>query len=186
MELEPFLGQIGIFAGNFAPRNWALCNGQLMSISANQALFTILGTTYGGNGVTTFALPDLRGRVAVSAGQRPGLSEITLGEVYGTETNTMTSAQMPAHTHTAITTPPNVRIAVNSGDEQDSDSPEGCFLRQTPGVDSYAGTANSAMGSSNATLNVTAAGGSQPINNIQPTLALNYCIALNGIYPTRG
>ncbi|MDI1255672.1 MAG: tail fiber protein [Flavobacterium sp.] len=183
--MENFLGQIIVFAGNYAPRGWLTCDGQLLSIAQNQALFSLLGTTYGGNGVTTFALPDLRGRVASGWGNGPGLSGVTLGEVYGTETNTMNSAQMPAHTHIAITTPPSVKIAVNSGDEQDSDTPVDCFLRQTPGVSTYAGSQNTVMGASAATVTLQNAGGSQPINNIQPTLTLTYCIATQGIYPSK-
>ena len=98
---SPFIGQITLFAGNFAPRGWAFCNGQLLSIAQNTALFSILGTTYGGNGQTTFALPDLRGRVPVHAGQGPGLSNYDLGQQGGAESVTLTTAQMPAHTHPA-------------------------------------------------------------------------------------
>src|ERR1041384_4599952 len=97
--MDPFIGQIIMFAGNFAPQGWAFCAGQLMSISQNTALFSILGTTYGGNGQTTFALPALRSRTPVGPGQGPGLSNITLGEVSGTETVTLLTTQMPAHTH---------------------------------------------------------------------------------------
>src|SRR3954468_23228168 len=96
---EPFLGEIRMFGGNFAPRGWAFCNGQILSIAQNTALFSLLGTTYGGNGQTTFGLPDLRGRVAVSAGQGPGLSNYSLGELAGSESVTLTSANMPAHNH---------------------------------------------------------------------------------------
>lgn len=99
---DPFIGEIIMFAGNFAPRGWALCNGQLLSISSNQALFSILGTTYGGDGRTTFQLPDLRGRVPVSAGQAPGLSNWSLGQRSGTETNFLNVTQLPAHTHNII------------------------------------------------------------------------------------
>ncbi len=97
--MEPFLGQIELFPYTFAPRGWAFCNGQILSIAQNTALFSLLGTTYGGNGQTTFALPDLRGRAAVHAGQGPGLSNYTLGESSGTETVTLTQAEMPQHTH---------------------------------------------------------------------------------------
>src|SRR5438105_10342167 len=97
---EPFLGQIMLFGGNFAPRGWAFCNGQIMSIAQNTALFSLLGTTYGGDGITTFALPDLRGRAPVGQGQGPGLSNITLGEASGTESITLTIANMPGHNHT--------------------------------------------------------------------------------------
>src|SRR3954465_13916452 len=95
----PFIGQISLFGGNFAPRGWAFCKGQLLAISQNTALFSILGTTYGGNGQTTFALPDLRGRVPIHFGQGPGLSSYALGETGGAETTTLTVNELPAHTH---------------------------------------------------------------------------------------
>src|SRR6478672_10112699 len=97
---EPFLAEIIMFAGNFAPRGWAFCQGQILSIAQNTALFSLLGTTYGGNGQTTFALPDLRGRVPVGTGQGPGLSNYDLGQVSGSESVTLTVSQMPAHNHT--------------------------------------------------------------------------------------
>src|SRR4051812_19628298 len=106
---EPFLAEIMIFAGNFAPRGWAFCNGQILSIAQNTALFSLLGTTYGGNGQTTFALPDLRGRVPIGVGQGPGLSSISLGEVGGTENVTLLTTQMPMHDHTATVTPLKLR-----------------------------------------------------------------------------
>ena len=99
--MDPFLGQLMLVPYNFAPRGWAFCNGQIMSIAQNTALFSLLGTTYGGNGQTTFALPDLRGRVAVSAGQGPGLQNYSLGEIAGSENVTLISSQMPAHTHSS-------------------------------------------------------------------------------------
>src|SRR5947208_9160321 len=100
MSSEPYLATVAMFAGNFAPRGWALCNGQIMSIAQNTALFSLLGTTYGGDGVTTFALPDLRGRAPVGQGQGPGLSNLSLGESSGTENITLISANMPIHNHT--------------------------------------------------------------------------------------
>ncbi|MGC4087610.1 MAG: tail fiber protein [Polyangiaceae bacterium] len=116
--MEPFIGMIIVFAGNFAPRGWALCNGQLLPIAQNTALFSILGTTYGGDGRTTFALPDLRGRVPVHPGQGPGLSNYSLGQVSGTETVTLTTQNLPAHTHTfapsCATTIPNAESPANN------------------------------------------------------------------------
>ena len=112
---EPFIGEIMLFAGNFAPRNWALCNGQILSIAQNTALFSILGTTYGGNGQTTFALPDLRGRVPIHAGQGPGLTNRTLGENGGEEAHVLTSAEMPMHTHGAVVTSSNGTSASPAG-----------------------------------------------------------------------
>ena len=109
---DPYIGEIRLVAFNFAPQGWALCNGQILPISQNQALFVLLGTTYGGNGVTTFALPDLRGRAPIHAGQGPGLSNYSLGQIGGTETNIMTVAQMPRHSHAvnAVTTDGNIGV----------------------------------------------------------------------------
>ena len=185
--MENYLGQILVFAGNFAPRGWLPCNGQILPINQNQALFSIIGTTYGGDGITNFRLPDLRGRAAVGYGIGPGLSEIVIGQSFGSETNTMTIPQMPQHTHVSIAVQPNVKINVCGGDEQDSDTPVDCFLRQTPGTNTYSGTTapGSEMGNSPATVTIQPSGASQPINNIQPTLTLTYCIATTGIYPSR-
>ena len=164
---EPFIGEIILFAGNFAPRGWALCNGQILAISQNTALFSILGTTYGGNGQTTFALPDLRGRVPVHPGQGPGLSPYDLGQAGGTETVTLNVAEMPQHTHP--------QPATNG--EQTTNRPNGA-LPARGGV--YAQT------SDGSTLTPPSpVGGSQPHNNIQPYLGLNYIIALEGIFPSR-
>lgn len=168
---DPFIGEIRLFAGNFAPRDWAFCDGQLMSIAQNTALFSLLGTTYGGNGQTTFALPDLRGRVPVHQFQGPGLSNRDLGEVSGSETVTLLSTQMPAHSHAfrASTT-----AATGS-------TPVGALLGATT-VNSYD---NSAAGVAMAAGAVGNTGGSQPHDNMAPTLALNYIIALFGIFPSR-
>ena len=164
-----FLGEIMLVPYNFAPRGWAFCQGQILSIAQNTALFSLLGTTYGGNGQTTFALPDLRGRCALSAGQGPGLSNYDLGEVTGTESVTLTSPQMPAHNH-----------ALNAVDDDPNSSLVTNHL--------LANTQNYATGGANAVMNATSigqAGGSQPHTNLQPLLVLNYCIALQGIYPSR-
>lgn len=164
---EPFLGSIVLFAGNFAPRGWAFCNGQILAISQNTALFSLLGTTYGGNGQTTFALPDLRGRAAISAGQGPGLANYSLGESAGEETVTLNVNQIPAHQH--------AQPASNA--EQDTNRP-GNAVPAKGGV--YAGSTDGA------TLDpTTIAGGSQPHDNRSPFLALNYIIALQGIFPSR-
>jgi microcystin-dependent protein len=174
---EPFIGEVRIFAGNFAPRSWAFCQGQLLSIAQNTALFSILGTTYGGNGQTTFALPDLRGRYPMQPGQGPGLSPRTLGEQGGSETVTLISTQMPAHTHT---------LSAN-GAAGDSISPQGGFnagltLSGTGQPESlYASSADTTMNPAA----IGAAGGSQPHNNMSPFLCLNFIIALEGIYPSR-
>ena len=166
---EPFIGEIRIFGFNFAPRGWALCNGQLLSIAQNTALFSLLGTMYGGNGQTTFGLPDLRGRVPVHFGQGPGLSNYSQGEVAGSETVTLTQNQAPAHSHL---------VAASNG-AADSTRPAG-KVPATGGGYAAAGdgsTMNPAM--------VNSSGGSQPHENIQPYLVLNFCIAVAGIFPSR-
>lgn len=165
---EPFLGQLMLVPYNFAPRGWALCNGQLLSIAQNSALFSLLGTTYGGDGVTTFALPDLRGRVPLSAGQGPGLSNYTLGEVAGSENVTLLVTQIPAHNHT---------VTCYNGDPESSSPVNSLPANAT----SYAATADSLMAQNM----IGPAGGSQPHTNIQPFLVLNWIIAMEGIFPSR-
>lgn len=174
MGSQPYLGDIMMFGGNFAPEGWALCNGQLMSIMQNQALFSILGTTYGGDGVTTFGLPDLRGRLPISLGQGPGLSNYPEGQASGSETVTLLSMQIPAHNH-----PLNA-----NNDKGDISNPTSAFSAVV--LDSknslsngYAASANSAMDASGAS------GGNQPHNNMQPYLCVNFCIALEGAFPSR-
>lgn len=167
---EPFIGEIRLLPYNFAPNGWALCNGQIMSIAQNTALFSLLGTTYGGNGQTTFALPDLRGRVAVSSGQGPGLSDYTLGEQSGLESVTLTQGQMPIHNH---------GVNCSTGDP-DQGNPRNGFPANAP---SYAAGATAG-----ATMNagmIANTGGNQPHENRSPYLVLNYCIALVGIFPSR-
>jgi microcystin-dependent protein len=164
---EPFLGSIILFAGNFAPRGWALCNGQILPISQNTALFSILGTTYGGDGRTTFALPDLRGRAAVHFGQGPGLENYSLGQSAGEESVVLNVNEIPAHQH--------AQPASNA--EQDTNRP-GNAVPAKGGV-----YANASDGT---TLDpTTIAGGSQPHDNRSPYLTLNYIIALEGIFPSR-
>ena len=174
---EPLLGTIYMFAGNFAPRGYALCNGQLMSIQQNTALFSILGTTYGGNGTTTFALPDLRGRSPIGTGQGPGLSNIDLGEVAGTENVTLTINNMPAHNHTlnadsnpAAVSAPAGSVLADSGNAQSG------------GIPVYS------SGNPNTQMNPKAigpAGSSQPFATRNPFLGINYIIAIVGIFPSR-
>jgi microcystin-dependent protein len=168
---NPFIGEIRLFAGNFAPQGWALCNGQLMAISQNTALFSLLGTMYGGNGQTTFALPDLRGRVPVHRGQGPGLTPRTQGEQSGSETVTLLSTQMPAHSHALRAS----TVAATGS------TPAGALLGATS-VNSYD---NSAAGVPMAAGAIGSTGGSQPHDNMAPTLALNYIISLFGIFPSR-
>ena len=173
---EPFLGEIRMFGGNFAPVGWAFCSGQLLPIAQNTALFSLLGTTYGGNGQTTFALPDLRGRVPMSFGQGPGLSPRNLGEAAGSEGVTLLTTQMPSHNHAANGATGNATAP----------SPQGGVWAQQ--VDSQGGTGNGYTAAPNTTMSPQAigqAGGNQPHDNLQPYLCVNFIIALQGIYPSR-
>jgi microcystin-dependent protein len=171
--MEQFLGEIRMFAGNFAPRGWALCDGSLLSIASNTALFSILGTTYGGDGRTTFGLPDLRGRLPMHPGNGPGLTPRALGEASGTESETLLITQMPAHHHL---------VACSSTGDQSAPANmiPGAEISGTAPVYSSApadGIMNPSM--------VGIAGGSQPHNNMPPYLCVNFIIALEGIYPSR-
>jgi len=169
---EPLVGEIRMFGFGFAPQGWALCNGQLLPINQNQALFSLLGTTYGGDGKTTFALPDLRSRVPVGQGQGPGLSSYTEGQAGGAETVTLAAAQMPGHTHPVKA----------SSSAADSDQPQGRALARS------ASHIYTAKPDTSTVMNADMlgdTGGSQPHDNIQPYLAVNFCIALAGIFPSR-
>ena len=175
----PFLGEIRAFGFNFAPKGWAMCNGQLLSIQQNTALFSLLGTTYGGNGVTTFALPDLRGRVAVNQAQGPGLSNYPLGTQIGTETVTLTTNQIPQHNHL---------WAANNA-LGDHPSPLGNFLagarvptNNVP-VPTYAAPGGATVPLAAAMIGLT--GNNVPHQNMQPYLVVTYGIALSGIFPSR-
>jgi microcystin-dependent protein len=171
--MEGYLAQIIMFAGNFAPRNWAYCQGQLLAISANTALFSLLGTTYGGDGRTTFQLPDFRGRTAVGTGQGPGLSNRTLGQNGGSETNIMTTAQMPSHGH-----PTAVAVSTSTGEEASSN---GQYIASHAGAFNEDPTAGANLGG----VSSGNTGGNQPQNNMQPFLGMNYVICLQGIFPSR-
>lgn len=166
--LEPFIGMIAVFGFNFAPRGWAFCNGQLLPISQNDALFSLLGTTFGGDGRTNFALPDLRGRVPIHFGDGSGLSPYTLGSRGGSERVALSSAELPAHNH-------DVRAANGAAT---GSRPGGNVLA---GGGSYATTPDTTMSADM----IASAGGGQPHENVQPFLTLNFCIALQGIYPSR-
>jgi microcystin-dependent protein len=177
--MEPMIGEIRMFGGNFAPRNWAFCEGQLLPISQNEALFSILGTTYGGDGRTTFALPDLRGRVAIGPGNGPGLPDYRLGAKGGNAETYINVTQMPSHNHVAV-----VNIPI-SGDDATTDEAGG-LLSTTDGAKVYGGAAGgSHYNGGNTPVTVVNTGGSQPVNNMQPFLAVYYIIALQGIFPSR-
>ena len=186
---EPFIGEICIVPYNFAPRDYAFTNGQVMSIAQNSALFALLGTTYGGNGIQNFNLPDTRGRVIIGAGQGPGTSSYQLGQMGGTETVTLTVNQMPAHNHTATTTVAVKARGVSAegnvdgpgGNAWAAKSRGGLYSATAPNVDMAAG----AIEVSSATTTVGVAGGSQPVSIVQPYLVLNPIIALQGIFPSR-
>jgi len=170
---DPFIAEIKIFAGNFAPRGWAFCNGQLLPISQNTALFSIIGTTFGGDGRTTTALPNLQGRAPMHPGSGPGLTTRRLGESSGVETVTLSEAQMPNHSQ-AIQ-------AMDSPADDDDPGPNKSLARPV-GADTY-GLASSLVPMAQESLGQ--AGGSQPHNNMQPYLATNFIIALVGLYPSR-
>jgi len=178
--MDEFLGMIKLFAGNFEPRGWAFCNGQILSIAQNTALFSILGTTYGGNGQTTFALPDLRGRMAVGMGTGPGLSNYTLGEVTGTESISMLVSNMPSHTHSITGT---LAIPVNDSNA-DAEGPVGAYLG-TPAEAIYSSTTNASGAPANIQATAQPTGGSIPFSIVQPVLGLSYIICLSGLYPSR-
>lgn len=175
----PYLAEIRIFSFSFPPKGWAQCAGQLLAINQNQALFSLLGTTYGGNGTTTFALPDLRGRAPIHWGNGAGLPSVSLGERAGEENHTLISTEMPQHTHAFTATSASaVKRLVNAGVFADD--------IDTQAVDYFA-AANAPNSSYVALspLSMAAAGGSQPHSNMQPYLVLNICIALQGIFPSR-
>lgn len=172
----PFLAEIRMFGFNYAPRGWAFCNGQLFPISQNTALFALLGTTYGGDGRTTFGLPNLQGRVPMHPGQGPGLSSHSLGEVGGTQTVSLTQNELPSHTHSM-----NGIIAPPPATGTTPDPTQG--LGRASGGSAYGPAANLTVMNAQA-LNVQ--GGNQPHNNLMPYLVMNFCIALQGIFPPRG
>ena len=169
--MDPLLGQIIMFAGNFAPRGWAFCDGQLLAINQNTALFSILGTTYGGDGRTTFALPDLRGRTPIGPRQGPGLSNVGLGQRLGSETNTLTQPNLPPHSHGLLASDKRAH-EVEPGGHALAPASRDVYSNDTPTVTMNAGT-------------VSSTGGGQPFNNMQPSLGINYIIALQGVFPSR-
>jgi len=171
-SLNPYIGEIALVAFSFPPQGWALCNGQLLPVAQNQALFNLLGSTYGGDGVLTFALPDLRGRAPIHQGQGAGLASRILGEIGGAENVTLTSAQLPAHAHPG---------GASTGNGT-SDSPvNGVPARNAAGTPTYGTTADGVQGAGA----IGSTGGGQSHTNMPPFLIMNYIIALNGYYPSQ-
>jgi microcystin-dependent protein len=197
--MEGTIGEIRIFAASYAPHSWAFCNGQLLSIQSNTALFSILGTTYGGNGTSNFGLPNFIGRVAVGEGQRPGGSYFTLGEIAGEENHTLITTEMPLHTHPGVASGGVGSLKVSATDSTLAVATAGSAIA-TPGYTLAGGLAKT-LGFNNATpdtvlhadtikltstpLTLTLAGGNLSHNNMQPYLALNHIICLSGSFPSR-
>lgn len=183
MSTEPFIGEIKILGFNFAPKGYMTCQGQILSIAQNTALFSLLGTTYGGNGQQTFGLPDLQGRMPIGQGQGPGLPSHNMGEISGTPTVTITTANLPVHTHPATGLVVNIPISTGGPDIA---SPEGAYLADT-GVEIYSSvsTSNKNYGASTISGNTGVAGSSSPFNIMNPYLVINYSIATQGIFPSR-
>ena len=169
---DPFVAEIRIYPFNFAPKGWAFCDGQLLPLSQNTALFSLLGTTYGGNGKSNFALPDLQGRAAMQPGQGPGLSLHDLGETGGSQTVTLLESEIPSHSHA---------LTASQADGLES-GPGGQRTATGIGIGMYAPAAAPVALSPNA---AAPAGGDQPHNNMMPYLTFNFCIALQGVFPPR-
>jgi microcystin-dependent protein len=172
---DPFVAEIRIFPFNFAPTGWAFCDGQLMPISQNTALFSLLGTTYGGDGRSNFALPNMQGNAPMHPGQGPGLSLHDLGETGGSETVTLLASEMPLHSHSLV--------AQNQPAQLDAPGPDRTFSRSSGGFAYKASPYNQIVQLSNNM--IAPAGGDQPHNNMMPYLTLNFCIALQGVFPPR-
>jgi len=178
--MEGYIGEVRLFAGNFAPLGWAFCDGTLYSIAAYSPIFALIGTIYGGDGQTTFAVPDLRGRIAVGTGTGLGLSNIVLGQKGGTESVTMTTSQLPSHIHSAMSTI-NFPAYSQGGGEA---APSGAILEGLQGAYStQAADTHIAPATVNGSLSTV--GGNTPFEIIQPVLATNYIICLEGIFPSR-
>ena len=178
---SPFVAEIRMFGFNFPPTGWAFCNGQILSISQNTALFSLLGTMYGGNGVSTFALPNLQGSVPIHQGQGPGLSDRFLGESSGEETHTLIVSELPIHNHSFVGTTTNATTITSSGN-QPAKGFSGNFQANTQ-AKMYSTVAPNAQ-MNPAAIGIT--GGSQPHNNMMQYLTVSFCIALQGIFPARG
>lgn len=170
---QPYYGEIRLFAGNFAPSGWAFCQGQLVAIADNETVFQLIGTTFGGDGQSTFGLPDLRGRLPVHQGSGPGLSTRTIGETGGAETVSLNASRLPPHAHTPVASSAPANAAAG---------PAGSVLAATA-INVYGTSEPTVPMSAQA---ITAVGGGQPHENMAPFLVLNYIIALTGVYPSQG
>lgn len=192
MAAEPYLGQIQSFSFDFAPKGWAYCAGQTMAISSNQALFALLGTTYGGNGVNTFQLPNLQGRAVRGVGVGQGLSSCNMGQINGSESVTLTILQMPAHTH-LLTTTPGAAAKVSSADGIQPNPSAGVETLGVLNDGSLTATNNfynnlapdTNLNTGGQPYSLANSGSNQPFSIMQPFLVINYCIALQGIFPSR-
>ncbi|WP_299711863.1 tail fiber protein [uncultured Tenacibaculum sp.] len=203
-QQEGFLGEVKMFAGNFVPRGWALCQGQLMSISQNQALFAVIGTIYGGDGRTTFALPDYRGRIPRGTGNGPGLQPAVIGQKGGVEFKTLSLLEMPIHNHNAVftsagATPTNISISIpavadagSTGDPENASlaipelgsSEVNLYSTEQTDINLKPFTA-SALINASGTVTVGQTGGSQSFDNRQPFTTINYIICVSGVFPSR-
>lgn len=171
--MDPFVAEIRIFPFNFPPRGWAFCNGQILPLSQNTALFSLLGTTYGGDGKSNFALPDLQGKTPMHPGQGPGLSLHDLGESSGTETVTLLDSEIPSHNHTVMVASLNSQSTNPSNTSLGRGNPVKVYLNSSP-------TTNMGVNA------IATTGGNMPHNNMMPYLTMNFCIALQGVFPPRG
>lgn len=180
--MEGVIGYTTMFAGNFAPKAWTFCNGQVINIASNTALFSILGTTYGGNGTTTFGIPDLRGRTIVGQGTGPGLSTYSLGQSGGVQSSTITINQMPAHVH------PVAIVAANPATDTGADlttASGNVYARDINSINPYAGGPFATMGPLQGTITMAPNGGNQPFNMLRPFIGMNYILCTQGVYPAR-
>lgn len=178
--MEGYISEIRLWAANFAPQYWLFCQGQILAISSNTALFSLLGTTYGGNGSTTFALPDLRGRVPVGVGAGPGLTSRSLGQQGGFESVTLTTTHMPAHTHTVA----SALLKAQSGAANQKNPANAALAAALQNIYSSAAP-NTSMGANTVEVTLNSTGGSQAHENMPPFQGLNFIICVQGLYPSR-
>lgn len=180
MFVDPYLATITVFGGNFAPLYWAYCDGSLQSIAQNTALFALIGTTYGGDGITTFALPDFRGRYAIHQGQGPGLPMYYIGQMAGTENTTLLSINLPMHNHIAVSVTGQPRGLADAGNAA---SPQNAIPADI--TSRYALAGDGTMAPSISIVSSSIAGNNQPVSNMAPYLCMNYIICVEGIFPSR-